>query len=98
MVNILDKSLLESDNTSAAHKFATRRGWFTFKVESPTFNGLPDRCYIRHGRVVWIEWKRPGRGKSGLSPIQVVRIREMRAHGAEVYVLDSMAEFMELMK
>lgn len=89
---------LESDNTSDAHKFAERRGWFTFKVESPTFNGLPDRCYIRRGRVVWVEWKRPGRGESGLSPIQVVRIREMRAHGAEVYVLDSMAEFMELMK
>ena len=62
---------LESDNTSDAHKFAERRGWFTFKVESPTFNGLPDRCYIRRGRVVWVEWKRPGRGESGLSPIQV---------------------------
>lgn len=91
-------SKLESDNTSEAHKYAQRRGWFTFKVESPTFNGLPDRCYIRAGRVVWIEWKRPGRGEDGLSAIQVVRIREMREHGAEVYVLDDLEEFKRLMK
>lgn len=94
----MTKAKLESDNTSKAHEYAQRRGWFTFKVDSPTFNGLPDRCYIRRGRVVWIEWKRPGRGESGLSEIQVIRIREMRAHGAEVYVLDNMQEFVELMR
>jgi len=92
------KRLLESDNTSDAHDWAQMRGWFTFKVESPTFNGLPDRCYIRRGRVVWIEWKRPGRGENGLSPIQVRRIKEMREHGAEVYVLDNMEQFKEIMK
>jgi hypothetical protein len=99
MVKIFDvKPALESDNTSKAHKYAEKRGWFTFKVESPTFNGLPDRCYIRRGRVVWIEWKRPGRGESGLSAIQVRRIKEMREHGAEVHVLDDLDEFKELMK
>jgi len=92
------KPKLESHNTSEAHKYAERRGWFTFKVESPTFNGLPDRMYLRRGRYVWIEWKRPGRGETGLSAIQVVRIREMREHGAEVYVMDNMEEFMELMR
>ena len=61
-------------------------------------NGLPDRCYIRRGRVVWIEWKRPGRGEDGLSAIQVRRIKEMREHGAEVYVLDNMEQFKEIMK
>lgn len=95
---MIKKPKLESDNTSKAHEYAQRRGWFTFKVDSPTFNGLPDRCYIRRGRVVWIEWKRPGRGETGLSAIQVIRIREMREHGAEVYVLDNMQEFMELMR
>jgi hypothetical protein len=94
----IKKPMLESDNTSKAYEYAQRRGWFTFKVDSPTFNGLPDRCYIRRGRVVWVEWKRPKRGEAGLSEIQVIRIREMREHGAEVYVLDNMNDFMELMR
>jgi hypothetical protein len=92
------KPRIESDNTSDAHKYAERRGWWTIKVDSPTCNGIPDRLYLRRGRYVWVEWKRPGRGENGLSAIQVVRIKEMREHGAEVYVLDDIEEFKEIMK
>lgn len=94
----MTRSKLESDNTSAAHDYAKLRGWWTIKVETPTCNGVPDRLYLRRGRVVWVEWKRPGRGENGLSAIQVVRIKEMRDHGAEVYVLDDMDEFKRLMR
>lgn len=94
----MTRSKLESDNTSDAHEYAKRRGWWTIKVESPTCNGIPDRLYLRRGIYVWVEWKRPGRGENGLSAIQVVRIKEMKEHGATVYVLDDMEEFKRLMK
>lgn len=89
---------IESDNTSAAHDYAKLRGWWTIKVDTPTCNGVPDRLYLRRGRYVWVEWKRPGRGEGGLAAIQVVRIKEMREHGAEVYVLDDIDEFKRIMK
>lgn len=94
----MTRSKLESDNTSAAHDYAQLRGWWTIKVESPTCNGIPDRLYLRRGIYVWVEWKRPGRAPDGLSAIQRVRIKEMREHGATVYVLDDMDEFREIMR
>ena len=93
-----NRPLIESDNTSDAHDYAKLRGWWTIKVDTPTCNGVPDRLYLRRGRYVWVEWKRPGRGEGGLSAIQVRRIKEMREHGAEVFVLDDMDEFRRIMK
>lgn len=84
-----EKAEVEGDIVSQAHAYAVLRGWFTFKVESPTMNGLPDRMYLRRGVYVWIEWKKPG---GALRPQQVVRIKEMRNHGATVYVFDNLED------
>lgn len=92
----MTRSKLESDNTSAAHDYAKLRGWWTIKVDTPTCNGVPDRLYLRRGVYVWIEWKRPGGGE--LSAIQVRRIKEMREHGATVYVLDNLDEAKAILK
>lgn len=89
------KTVIESDFTSTAHEWAILRGWFTFKVESPTMNGLPDRFYARRGVIVFIEWKRPG---GPVRPQQEKRIKEMLEHGITVYILDSMEEFKRIMR
>lgn len=93
-----NRPLIESDNTSAAREYARLRGWWTIKIETDSCNGVPDRLYLRRGIYVWVEWKRPGRGDDGLSAIQVKRIKEMKEHGATVYVLDDMDEFKRIMK
>ena len=89
------KERIESDNTSEAHEWAQLRGWFTFKVESPTMNGLPDRFYGRRGVIVFVEWKKTD---GTVRKQQVKRIKEMRAHGITVYILDNMDEFKRIMR
>lgn len=88
---------LESDNTSKAHDWAKLRGWWTCKLESPTFNGVPDRVYVRRGVVRFVEWKKPG-GDGVLSAQQKKRIKELTDHRIEVRVFDNMEDFKEWMR
>ena len=69
-----------------ASKQAEALGWCVAKLMRVSKTGWPDRVFIRDGRTVWIEFKRP-KGKA--RRIQEERHAEMRAHGAEVYVCDS---------
>lgn len=91
----MTRSKLESEIVSDAHDYAKIRGWWTIKVETPTCNGVPDRIYLRRGVYVWIEWKKPG---GVLSAIQVKRIKEMKEHGATVYVFDNLNEAKAVLK
>ncbi len=78
----------------------TAAGWFVDKIMKTARNGFPDRFYARaqpedvcpccgRGRVVLIEWKRPGGRPRGQ---QDKRIAELRAAGVEVYVLDNLED------
>lgn len=83
------RTKLESEIVAEAHEYAILRGWWTIKVDTPTCDGVPDRLYLRRGVYVWIEWKKPG---GPLSAKQKKRIREMREHGATVYVFDNLED------
>lgn len=86
---------LESDIVAEAHEYAILRGWFTFKVESPTMTGLPDRFYARRGIIIFIEWKT----KDGvLSERQKIVHRDMREHGITVYVFDNLEDAKKVLK
>lgn len=39
---------------------AKANGWYTRKWSSPSSRGVPDRIFIKEGRVVFIEFKAPG--------------------------------------
>jgi len=56
-------------------------------------NGVPDRCVILAGQIVFVETKSP---KGEPSKIQLVRHREMRTVGADVRVIDTRALVDEL--
>lgn len=86
---VKEKAAIESDYASGAHEFAILRGWFTFKVESPTMDSLPDRFYARHGVIIFIEWKKDGEKPTAK---QLKRHREMREHGITVYWFDNLEE------
>ena len=77
----------ESRIERAATDYAETRGWWEIKIKMASKNGVPDRLFLRDGRYVWIEFKRPGEVPR---PQQVKRIADMRAHGAEVFVCDNL--------
>lgn len=74
----------------AAVSLAELHGWKAIKVTSPGVRGRLDRLFIKGGRHVWIEYKRPGLGCRP-SPLQADELEDLLAHGAEAYVHDSVA-------
>ena len=65
---------------------AEQKGFLCYKLV-PSKRGIPDRILIGYGHTLFVETKREKGGK--LSAIQKIRIKEMTAHGADVYVCDT---------
>ena len=57
-----------------------------YKFTSPMHSGVPDRILIGNNHVVFVELKRPGGTPRRL---QERTINRMRAHGADVRIIDS---------
>lgn len=79
----------ESDIEQKHRRDAEANGWFVEKIMRTSRNGFPDRFYAKNGRVVLIEWKKPG---GRLSKQQELRHAELRAAGVEVYTVDNVDE------
>jgi hypothetical protein len=85
---------LEVDIERPSKKFARLRGWFVAKVRFLDRRGAPDDLFIRDGRTMWIEFKRPGKTPSKQ---QLEVHNDMRAAGAEVHFVDSLEQALELL-
>ena len=72
-------------------------GWFVRKVAWPGRRGAPDRVFIKGGRTVWIEFKRPD-GKGHLARIQGRNRDDMKAAGAEVHVVETFARARQILE
>jgi hypothetical protein len=86
---------LESSDESDVIKFAKVHGWWIAKFVSPGLRGVPDRIFIREGRVLFIELKR---NSEEPTVQQLKRHREMRRHGAEVHWVNNLADAFELLR
>lgn len=95
MTNFEVTSELESSIESDAITFAKLHGWWVAKFVSPGKRGVPDRIFIRDGRVVFIEFKRGGKEPTVQ---QLKRHREMRAHGAEVHWVDNLKSAYQILR
>lgn len=69
-------------------KHARATGWLAWKMRIEGRNGCPDCIFMKNGRTVWMEFKSP---VGQLSVQQQLRIAELKAHGAEVYVVSDPA-------
>lgn len=78
--------MLERDIERKACEIAKAAGWLAFKFVSPAQRGVPDRIFIKDGRVVFIEFKAPGAKPTAL---QWRMINRLIAQGCEVHVCDS---------
>lgn len=63
-------------------EFAQGRGWIVRQLAWIGRRGGPDTFFARDGRVILVEFKRPGK-EPGLQ--QAREIRRLRKHGVEVY-------------
>lgn len=60
-----------------------KKGWVPFRI---TTNGWPDRGFMRDGRMLFIEFKSPGKKPR---PLQEYIHKLIMSHGYRVYVIDS---------
>lgn len=90
-----ERPALEAKVEAEIKRYAEAKGWWCVKFVSPGLRGVPDRLFIRRGRHVFIEVKRPGEEPTEQ---QYKRHREMRAHGAEVHWADNLDAVKEILK
>jgi hypothetical protein len=81
--------MLEKDIEAKVRAKAIAAGWLVYKFTSPSRRSVPDRLFIRDGRYVFIEFKRPG---GTLTTGQTREIDRLRCAGADVYVCYSVEE------
>lgn len=76
---------------------AKSRGILALKVEAVGRRGLPDLLLIYNGKTVYAEIKNP-KGTGRLSELQVRMIANLRAHGAEVFVIDNLQDAVAMLE
>lgn len=86
--------MLESKIEKDSVKESAKHGWLSYKMLSQLNKGLPDRVFLGHGKVVFIEYKQPGKKPTLL---QEKVHKQFREHGVEVYVCTSVEETMEVL-
>lgn len=89
------RAVREIEIERPASAYAELRGWFEAKIERASKRGFPDRFYARDGRIVLVEYKAPGEKPT---PQQIRRHQELREHGVEVHVIDSLEAAYELFR
>lgn len=71
------------------------QGGIAFKFVSPGMAGVPDRLVLLPGgKAVFCELKAPGKAPR---PLQLRRMKQLRALGFRVYVVDSIEKIGELL-
>lgn len=78
--------MIESPIENLVRDRAQAAGWTVRKLKWLCRRGGPDRFFAKDGRIVLIEFKRPGKDVVGN---QSTEIKELRAAGVEVYVCDN---------
>jgi len=56
--------------------YARNAGWLVYKFKSENNRGVPDRLFIRNGRVVFLEIKQPGKQPTEAQTREINRIIE----------------------
>lgn len=86
--------MLEKTIEAKAVRAAKERGWRSYKFSSPAHRGVPDRLFLRDGRAVFIEFKRPGKKPTRLQARELELIRET---GCKAEWTDSVERALEIL-
>lgn len=75
----------ESEIEKKVSEYAKAKDWLVYKFVSPAQRGVPDRVFIRGGKLFFVEFKAPGKKPTKLQDKIFGKIREELF---EVYVID----------
>lgn len=89
----VSRALLESDVEDPCKRWARGRGWLVRKFKSPSNRSGMDDIFVKHGRHVWVEFKRP---RKKPTEKQADEHKAFRDAGAEVHVIDNIEAFKAL--
>ena len=68
----------ESTIEKAVCAYARTKGCIVIKLAGQNQRGQPDRLFIRHGRILFVEFKAPGKYPTAL---QIKWLEDLRDHG-----------------
>lgn len=70
----------ESAFEQAWSRQAAKRGWYPVKIMQASVNGLPDRMYLKDGKVFFVEFKAANGKLSEIQKYRIKQLREMKFH------------------
>ena len=73
--------------------YAKSRGCLVMKLAGPNQKGQPDRMFVKNGRVLFIEFKAPGKKPTAL---QMKWISDLFLQGMSAYSCDDIAAGMQM--
>lgn len=85
--------MLESAIKKRCSRQLEEWGWEVIHLIQTSKNGIPDTLILRAGRMVFLEFKRPGKRPE---PLQEYRHKKLREHGFEVIVAKSLSDIVHL--
>lgn len=88
--------ITEKDVRRVCRDYLRIKGWFVFHLLAGLgcYPGLSDMVAIKDGRVLFIELKRPGKGKQ--TEKQVKFQADIEAYGGEYYLIKSLEDLIEV--
>ena len=89
------KNKLEATIENDACKEAKKHGWWGIKLIPKLVRGIPDRMFVGHGKVVFIEFKRTSRDKPRKA--QEAIHRRFARHGINVHVAWEVNQVMDIL-
>jgi hypothetical protein len=81
--------MLEKDIEKKVTKYAQSLGWIPYKFVSPEKRGVPDRIFIRDGKIIFVEFKRKG---NPLTSLQKHEWKILSDNKMEVYLIDNCSD------
>lgn len=87
--------MLEAQLERKCISYANSDDWYTTKFSSPGNAGVPDRVFIKDGRVIFVEFKK---SDGALRKLQEITISILRQHGANVAVVTNFTDFKRVLE
>lgn len=88
--------VLETKIENAILEWLRRQGWWAEKLHLDSKRGWPDVTAIKNNVWLLFEVKRPGLGKVAKHQKQVHK--DVRKHGVQVYVVESLQEVIDIVE
>ena len=85
--------MLEKTIENKCRLYASGQGWLSVKLNPINARGIPDRMFIGHRRLLFVEFKRPGQAPRRNQAHWAERLMD---YGFRVETIDSVETFKDI--